>query len=897
MIKMMMMRKASIMMKKKSEIMKKTSKKFLKPAAALSAALSLMLPMCAGAASAETAPASSQPAKKDLRGVWVATVLNIDYPSKATTDAEILKNEALKILDAAKNAGLNAVFLQVRPTADAFYKSKYFPWSKYLTGKQGLAPDGGFDPLAFWVEEAHKRGMELHAWLNPYRITKKGAGEPNWDTASLDPKNPARLHPGWVVKHTDGNLYFNPGIPEVRQFIIKGALEIVGKYDVDGIHFDDYFYPGKDFNDSETFKKYGAGYSNIDDWRRANVNALISGMHSALKASGKNVRFGVSPFGIWANKKNNPLGSDTNGLESYYSHYADTRKWVKEGMLDYIAPQIYWNIGYAAADYAKLLAWWKDVVRGTTADLYIGHAAYKAGDSSPSSPWYGISEIERQLKLNETVPEVKGSIFFSLRSLAGNPALAAMLKPIFDARDGVKARTQVSCSRPSENIRTSYDKFYLNGASDPSKPLYLNGVQVEKRSKRGYFGILVPLSEGPNIFTFSQEGSYATRVIFREIPSTAASGSGTSPKTETVPEDSLLYARVAKPVVDTYDSPSTGNGAAYELYEGMTDLVAATCGDYVRLSSGQWVKKSGVEIFRAESQIRPEIANASYETGEKWEMLKLEITQPASAIASFSGTSVKLTVSPAFLSPKLPSLPADSLFSSIKAARKSGCIEYTLTLKDNAAIHGYYVEKTSTGITLHIKRPIKAAGGDKPLSGITVMLDAGHGGSENGAIGPLGTRYAEKAINLKTALRLRTELLKLGANVLMIRTTDKAVSLADRLAASRNAKPDIFISLHANSMPDNVDISAVEGFSTYYRGALGKKLAEIMLAGATADLKRKNMGSHNKNFYVLRGTWTPSVLIETGFVPNPAEFEWLVGTSSQAAIAKSIAKAILEYFK
>ncbi|MDF2521582.1 MAG: hypothetical protein K0R84_2210, partial [Clostridia bacterium] len=453
--------------------------------------------------------------KPELRGVWVASVVNIDYPSKATMDVESLKSEAIKILDNAKAMRMNAVFLQVRPASDALYKSKYFPWSKYLTGIQGLAPADGFDPLSFWVEEAHKRGMELHAWINPYRITKKTAAEPAQELATLYPFNPAVLHPEWVVKYMD-DLYYDPGIPEVRQLVIDGVLEIVEGYNVDGIHFDDYFYPAKGFNDAASYKKYGSAYKSIDDWRRENVNILIKDLSKAINDTGKPVSFGVSPFGIWANSSSSPLGSDTKGNQSYFSQYADTRKWVKEGWLDYIAPQIYWNIGYSIADYSKIVGWWEDVVDGTKVDLYIGQAAYKAGNSNPMSPWYGVAEIEKQLKLNEESPEVKGSIFFSYKSFANNPALSAAVKAIHEQQDGVVAETPVTVARPWGNTRTSLAQYYIAGASDPAKPLYINGKLIEKRSSQGFFGVLVNLTNGANAFTFSQEGTFATRVIFKD---------------------------------------------------------------------------------------------------------------------------------------------------------------------------------------------------------------------------------------------------------------------------------------------------------------------------------------------------------------------------------------------
>ena len=929
----------------------------------------------------------------DLRGVWVASVLNIDYPAHPVTDSEVLKSEALKILDNAAATGFNAVILQVRPTSDALYKSSYYPWSKYLTGSQGLAPDGGFDPLEFWVSEAHKRGIQLHAWINPYRITKKLDNDPDYDFASLSPTNPAVLHPDWVVKYSDGNLYYDPGIPEVRKLIIDSVLEIVAGYAVDGIHFDDYFYPGKNFNDKATYVKYGSAYSNIDDWRRANVNTLVSDLSKAIKSTGKAVRFGISPFGIWANKKSNPLGSDTLGLESYNDHYADTRKWVKEGLIDYIAPQLYWNIGYYVADYSKLLNWWRDTVKGTDVDLYIGQAAYRAGNSSPSSAWYGVSEIAKQMELNKKASEVKGSIFFNYTTLADNEALIAVIKAKYEQSDGLTAALPAKLARPLENISTSFKSFYLNGSSDPGKPLYLNGKPVENRSEKGYFGMLVPLVEGANVFTISQEASYSIRVIYRtpsvsspqkmstvEIPSgsvlpqrqelrmasekiilsckapigskvtvklngktynmkpatTVSPGSGAYPTTYsftyTVPaykgtprnidlgvpvytmkykglvktrkapakigvimKNSPYYAEVTKTVIDTYTAPESGNGANYELYRGMTDYITGMTGSYVRLSSGQWVMKSSVKLYTSKVQLKAAISKATYTIGDSWDTLKLDISKPVAALASFDGVSIKLNISAAS-STKLPALPVDSLFSKAALSTSDNRVQYTLTLKPGERVEGYYIEKTTTGLTLYIKRHTSPITGNGALSGITIMVDPGHGGIETGTYGPLGLDYPEKTINLQTALKLKTELEILGARVLMTRTADTTLSLADRLSASRNAKPDMFISVHANAMEDNVDISKTDGFSAFFHETLAQPLCDTVYNKVLNTLNRNAKGMDRKNFYVMRGTWTPSILVETGFVPNPIEFEWLTDEAGQTGMARSIAEAISEYF-
>lgn len=419
------------------------------------------------------APSTAVTAKEELRGLWVATVVNIDYPLQPTTDTNTLKAEAIKILDHVQYMGLNAVFLQVRPTADSFYPSKYFPWSKYLTGSQGLIPDNAFDPLEFWIAEAHMRGIELHAWVNPYRITKKTSEEPKHDFESLAPLHPARLNPEWVIKHSDGNLYFDPGIPEVRKLVIDSALEIVENYDVDGIHFDDYFYPGKNFDDGKSYERYGKGYVSIDDWRRDNVNLLIGELYKEIKKTSEDVVFGISPFGIWANKNTNLLGSDTNGMQSYYDQYADTRKWVREGMIDYIAPQLYWNIGFTVADYSKLLSWWAETTKGTGVDLYIGQASYRAGNSNPNSPWYGYSEIERQLQLNSQFSEVKGSIFFNYNSLGNNMDLSNVIKNIYEERDNNREVVNFNIERLQENMKLRYEYYYPNSFFDSNRTVFL----------------------------------------------------------------------------------------------------------------------------------------------------------------------------------------------------------------------------------------------------------------------------------------------------------------------------------------------------------------------------------------------------------------------------------------
>lgn len=356
------------------------------------------------------AQAADETEVTSMRGVWVSTVYNLDYPTKKTVSESELKKQADDILDNAVETGLNTIFLQVRPSGDAFYKSEIFPWSHWLTGTQGTAPENNFDPLAYWVEQAHKRGLELHAWINPYRASRGLTWE------QLDENNPAKLHPEWVEQYSDGNYYYNPALSEVRQLIVDGALEIVNNYDVDGLHLDDYFYPGQDFNDAEEFAKYGAGFDNIADWRRDNVNQMVAMLDSELHKANPNIQFGISPAGIWANKSTDPRGSDTKGNESYVSSYADSLAWIEAGTIDYIMPQIYWEIGHSAADFATLVDWWIANTQNTDVKLYIGLAAYKCHDANPPT-WSSTKPILDSLEYMSQKTGIYGEVYFRYQSL------------------------------------------------------------------------------------------------------------------------------------------------------------------------------------------------------------------------------------------------------------------------------------------------------------------------------------------------------------------------------------------------------------------------------------------------------------------------------------------------
>ncbi len=353
--------------------------------------------------------------KHEFRGVWIATVGNIDWPSSPGMSTEQQKKELTDRLDMHQQSGINAVMFQVRPAADAFYAKGREPWSKWLMGKQGTAPNPFYDPLEFAITEAHKRGMELHAWFNPYRATTDNK------FYALSPAHITRIKPEWFFVY-GGIKLFNPGIPEVRDYLVKVFLDVVDNYDIDGVHLDDYFYPdqiaGQLINDQETFKQFNNGYTNIKDWRRNNVDLLIKMLSDSIHKHKPRIKFGISPFGVWANKYQNPDGSDTHGGASYYELFADSRKWIKEGWLDYINPQIYWPIDDRSVPFNKLLDWWSQNTYNR--HLYIGMAAYRINERKVNK-FKSPSQLPDQIKYLRANPRVQGSVYFSSNSLLKNP--------------------------------------------------------------------------------------------------------------------------------------------------------------------------------------------------------------------------------------------------------------------------------------------------------------------------------------------------------------------------------------------------------------------------------------------------------------------------------------------
>ena len=952
--------------------------------------------MLLGTMSGFTASAAvSTSTDKDFRAVWVSSVLNLDFPSKKSLTVDQMKREITDTIDNAVRIGMNAIILQVRPCADALYPSDIFPWSEYL-GSQGVAPAGGFDPLAYWIEQCHAVGLELHAWVNPYRVTHTSAKRTDVNVLAL--KSPARKNPSWVIAYQNA-LYFDPGLPETRQLVIDGVKEIITKYDVDGIHLDDYFYPGTDFKDDASYKKYGAGMKR-DDWRRDNVNKLVQGLQDMIRKTKPAVRFGISPFAIWQNKSTSaPLGSDTRGGESYNQMYADTRRWVKEGWVDYICPQIYWLIGYEIADYEKVLAWWVDVCRGTGVDLYVGHAAYREAEGQKG--WDG--EMVRQLQYNETryADAVQGDVFFRSNLLKGSVGTQLARYYTTNINPPTLRMTDLLVMQPSKNVSTTGSGYNIMGTCLPGVPLYMNGKLVEGVTAEGFFSIYVPVAKGANTFVFSQKGETN---ITRVITGTTASGGGSAatmaavgvtnaypakdeyvpvggsiafkctapigatvtvtlngktttltPATTKKPSGSAIYTttftgtqtftsnltgnveNLGKPVYTVklngqtktataaavwlvqknaplhamvtadsawlYPNATTDGGSAWQAVKNQRDTVTAVTKDgaWVKLGSGVWIESANVNIAKEATRSENLLSAGKYVRVGYEDVLQWNAKQNPITNIKHSGKTVTIQFGLQSVVPPhgiTDALLKDSMFKSISGSVVGGVPQLVLTLKDDARLEGFYTSFKNGVFGIHFKNAKPLAAGSKPLTGFTFVIDAGHGGSDTGATGPMGAKLAEKHINLSNADRLTAHLQALGAEVTRVRVSDTYYTLNERTEVSRFINPDMFISMHANSMSETTNASTIRGFSVWYRNELSKPLADNIINDLFLinPITTRRQLSNQSNFYVCRPSWAPSVIIEASFMCNVDDFSWLVNEQEQERMAGAMVQSILRYY-
>lgn len=933
----------------------------------------------------------------ELRGVWVASVLNIDFPTKQGENAKTLKAELNDILNVASSSGLNAVFFQVRPTADALYKSEIFPTSHWLTGKQGEKLIDDFDPLAYMIEESHKRNIKLHVWINPYRVT----ANKDFTKEMLAEKSPARLHPEWTVTHTDEKIYFDPGIPEVNKLIIDGVAELVTKYNVDGVHFDDYFYPSDTFDDDATYEKYKGSFTDKADWRRNNVNMLIKDTYAKVKSLKKDVLFGVSPFGVWANKAKMTEGSDTSNSQSYFDHFGDSRKWVKEGWLDYICPQIYWSFATKGTAFNVLCDWWEQTVKGTKVKLYVGHPVYKLDETK--ADWKSGVEIINQIKYARQKSTYGGSVFYGYSQIKKNYlGIKDLLYSLYDKPANVNSKLTVA--NPTSGTVVTSETSYVLGGFNPAFPLLLNGKAVHGVTDSGLFSATVPLKLGENSLNFTNGSEKLTLKITRKSESTLKYMSTFEIK-ECFPDESNLlrqegetvtlsvvapagckaYAMVdgqkvelktetkapvgGKMIETEYKGdfvlPSKANGGIVGIgkpvftiegfskkasreakseirvksagffisceakedyfwlrpvpnagklydcfvgYKGLADTITgeeyiydekeAKNATFVRLGSGFWLEKDKVNITENKALSFGAITSATINNTLKYTLLTLETTQNAPCtVSAFSDKIVVTVFHVGSFTNALPEMVENPLFGGVSAVADGDKYTYTLSLKKTDSYYGYKIGYENGKINISLKNPSKLVSAAKPLTGIKIALDAGHG-TTPGATGPLGlSGLMEKDINISLAQKVKTYLEGYGANVAISRTEKDGLDVRDITAFFRSQSPDLALSIHNNSVNFSSDAINVIGVESYYANQQSKKAAELILGDVANFAKRQKRQAAQGDYIVCRNMEFPTLILEAAFMSNIFEYNWLSKDINRDYYAKCIALSVVDYFK
>ena len=963
-------------------------------------------------------------AESEIRGVWIATVSNINYPSARDLSEAQLKAELDDIVATAKAAKLNAIFFQVRPAADALYNSSIFPTSKYLTGTNGKSPENGFDPLKYLCDIAHAANIKVHAWVNPLRVTVGSAEYPDTDVTKLSEKSPARQNPSWVIPYADGKLYFDAGKPEVRKLVTDGVAEIVKNYDVDGIIFDDYFYPyptnvtvnGKttaaQFNDKATFDKYGANFANIGDWRRDNINQMMKSCYDAIKAADANCLFGAAPFGIWKNLSGSNGGSDTGGLESYSAIYCDSIAWIKGGYIDYISPQIYWRFNTSVARFDVLTRWWNKQLEGTGVDLVISHGVYRYDE------WETVdNELKNQVQFARSELAYKGSIMYGYPQIKANTkGLTDELKDVYGSEifysDAYSNGFDMSVSTPPAGTIVSGETTYIIGMSDPAYVLKMNGAVVG-RTKGGYFSAYVPLQKGENKFVFEQNGKSYTYVVYRDyrpaggtVPSggSAAQTGGTETVSEfkvtamvpsnnimqnkgttvalscNAPAGSTVTATIGATVVilkqttnqniktgltqakftGSYTLPSAADGQVVDMgkiifkasrgsesataegarlrsmgknafitirttyndtqlklsadswyyddfsvqAKGMTDHAVWQGDGMYLLRTGGYVYESSVEETPSVKSIPiAKVSSAEVVNKGKATEIRIKIGQNVSHNGTVNNGDFVLSLYNVDTSTAKALTVNDNPMiksATIEYSTKANCYRYRCKLYSDFNFYGFEMRYEDGYAIISLRNPSAIdTSSDKPLAGKRIILDAGHGGTDTGALGAFRTKegkFDEADMNLAIVLNLEEKLKALGAEVLLTRKENITVSIATRMDYFITQNPDLVLSVHQNSMPYSSDITKIRGSVALYWSDAGKLFAQTVSSTMANALNRTERQYATQKLAICRNPKFPAALVEVGFITNIEEYELMKNGDGIEKAAEGLKEGILQYY-
>lgn len=936
----------------------------------------------------------------EVRGVWIASVLNINFPSAAGLSANELRTELDTIVENCADVGFNAIYFQVRPSADSLCKSKYFPVSEFLTGIQGSELPDDFDPFEYIIKKAHSLDIKVHAWVNPYRVTTGTAEEPQHDINALSLSSPARMNPEWVVAYDDGRLYFNPGIPEVRELIAAGVRELAENYNCDGIVFDDYFYPYpvKDavFDDAAQYEQYGGGFDSLADWRRDNVNQTVKACYEAVKDVSSYLEFGIAPFGIWQNNDGKNGGSDTNGLSSYRDIYCDTLAWVRGGYVDYVAPQLYWAFSTSVARFDVLSRWWNAQLDGyENVKLLISHGAYRISD------WTDSNELAQQIAFARSLKNYRGGIMYGYASIAANERLCWDLL-INSYREPLLCEPVVSNGATFEVVSPKNGTYltgngtYVIGHSDPALPLLLDGQPIS-RTRSGLFSAYFSLKNGVNTHVFAHNGTdyeyvincgvkpastektYAQLSEFKIVSASPAldianAGGTVINLSVTAPSRSAVSATLNGKTVNltaTIKPPNQGNYMS-ETYTGSLTIPAGSSGKVTDLGSIVFKAKRGkesdeftgarvrvigsgaaigVRVVKDETELKVAENSWYYDdytpamTGMTDNAVSLsngyyrlrmggyltasgcEETEPLNGISTVTGfdcevgskfTTMRFTggigiplngyiEDGRFIltlynvdTDNIPNieLPPNPFFTAVEGSKSRKANSYYLkfTLKDLKNFYGFEFGYHDTGFTVSFLNPSGNAAGLRPLDGRVIIVDAGHGGIDPGALGPDGRRH-EKDMNLDIALSAAEYLSKLGADVILTRNDDSTMSIYPRLELLEATIPDLCVSIHQNSLEYTSDATRVRGVVSLYFADSGYMLADTLGESLSRGLDRLERSVARQRLAMVRNVRFPSALVEVGFITCVEEYEQMLSQKNIEAAGRAIADGIVEFYR
>lgn len=908
-----------------------------------------------------------------------------DFPSDTANTESTQKEQMLGILDYAKSIGMDSIVLDANPLCSAIFPSKNLPQSELVA----------FDLLKFVIEEAKNRNLKVMASVEPFLTLNTDAN---------------------LTVRVNENIYYNPSLPEVRTLISNFVGELAANYELYGIVLNNPAYPSKEFDDSAAFQKYGFG-TGLEEFRRRNIDLLVSASVSAVKEFKPEMLAGVSVYGVWgtlADKENG--ASVTSPISSYNDNYCDSLGWVKKGWVDFIAPRLEWATENKEIPFKTLADWWAASIKDTGIKLMISQTAYKI--MGKEEGWGAVGELSAQYDILRNVEGFNGSIFESYTHLKANKEAATALTMAFGGvLDFSTISNNLVVNEPKNNATTDASTIIIKGVCDNNFPLYLNGKEIKPTSK-GYFATDYTLAPGKNTLKFEHKGQTQTVIVNYNVtvikgtvyPTTALSLSGGSsvivrvtahrdsvvngtfngktysftPKIAEGEEQNAEFvdytcvltmpsatfkvqslgavsivatykgfsatkktANISVKIIDgtnqmaevtadyaqCYDIDMTTNNSSpsyFFLPKGTKDYIIGEVsdkdGDLWVLKSGQKVRKQGVNNYESNAVFSNNITTVKVNNADKKTTFTFEGFKNAVYRAGFNATYLNLnknSSSPNFgttfdattfdlilyyvsSAPDIGSFSSEAFSGVQKTKINETTYKYTFTLKEKGKFFGFKVDYNEDGnVYLSVNNPIKLSNiAGKPLTGIKIMLDPGHGADDPGTTGSIVGGTYEKVINLSISLKLRELLKSLGATVVMTRETDirlgsdQKEDLRNRVIKAWKESPDIFLSIHNNANPQ----SDVKGIQTYYYYGFNVGLANAIHNSVLDNYKAFHNGNtynsdcRYQSLHVLRNHQPMALLIECGFMSNPEEHQWLSEEQTQQTTAQAIVNGITKYF-